>query len=143
MIKVPENKTQPTSRNIEDYLAGVEEKRREECRTLIALMTDITGEEPCIWGDSIVGFGTYHYKYATGREGDFLISGFSPRKRNLSIYIMAGFDHFQDLMQKLGKYKTGVSCLYVTKLDDIDLAVLRELVAKSVAWVKKYAHVEQ
>jgi hypothetical protein len=100
-------------------------------------MKDVTGEEPKMWGQGIVGFGTYHYVYASGREGDWPLAGFSPRKRNLTLYIMAGFKRYDDLMSKLGKYKTGKSCLYINKLDDIDLDVLRELVHHSIEYMKQ------
>lgn len=86
-----------------------------------------------MWSDSIVGFGRYHYKYASGREGDWFVTGFSPRKRNLTLYIMAGFDDYEVLLARLGKYKTGKSCLYINKLEDVDLDVLRELAEQSVA----------
>jgi hypothetical protein len=95
----------------------------------------VTGEQPQMWGTSIVGFGSYHYKYKTGRQGDWFLTGFSPRKQALTLYIMSGFDGYDDLMSRLGKFTTGVACLYVKKLDDIDLGVLRELVRKSAAHV--------
>ena len=90
-----------------------------------------------MWGPSIVGYGEYHYKYDSGREGDFLITGFSPRKQALTVYIMPGFSQYDDLMTKLGKYKTGRSCLYINKLEDIDLKVLETLIKKSAAYMKK------
>jgi hypothetical protein len=90
-----------------------------------------------MWGSSIVGFGSYHYKYASGREGDAPLTGFSPRKQALTIYVTSGFEHYPDLMAKLGKHTTGSSCLYVKRLSDIDLGVLRELVAKSVEHMKR------
>jgi hypothetical protein len=100
-------------------------------------MKDWLGEAPVMWGPSIVGFGSYHYKYESGREGDFFIAGFSPRKAALTIYIMAGFSRYDELMSKLGKYKTGKSCLYVKRLSDIDIDVLKSLVLASVAWVQE------
>ncbi len=100
-------------------------------------MKEITGEEPTLWGDSIVGFGRYHYTYESGREGDWFLTGFSPRKQNLTLYIMAGFDDYDDLMNKLGKYKTGKSCLYVKKLQDIDLPILKQLIKQSVVHTSK------
>lgn len=112
------------------------EQTRDDCRELIALMQEITGEPPALWGPSIVGFGSYHYKYASGREGDFLLVGFSPRKQNLTLYIMGGFKRHDELMKKLGKYKTGKSCLYVKQLDDIDRTVLRSLIEESVAYMR-------
>ncbi len=90
-----------------------------------------------MWGPSIVGFGTYHYKYASGREGDWFLTGFSPRKQNLTLYIMAGFKRYDELLNKLGKYKTGKSCLYIRNLDDVDVDVLRELVKQSVEHVAR------
>jgi len=130
------NKTIPTSKSVTDFLDTVEnEKKRADCYVLLDLMRDVTGFEPVMWGDSIVGFGEYHYKYASGREGDMFLSGFSPRKQNFSLYIMAGFDEYDDLMAKLGKHKTGKSCLYIKKTEDIDLDVLRDLVKQSVVHV--------
>jgi len=96
------------------------------------MMRKITGLEPKMWGDSMVGFGRYHYKYKSGREGDYFLTGFSPRKRNISIYIMAGFNNYQDMMAKIGKHKSSVSCLYINKLDDINMSILKKLINKSV-----------
>jgi hypothetical protein len=101
------------------------------------LLRDITGERATMWGDSIVGYGSYHYKHATGREGDMPLAGFSPRKQALTLYIMAGFDRYDEILSRLGKHKHGKSCLYVKKLEDIDLDVLRELVTASVEHMKK------
>jgi len=95
-------------------------------------MTCITGEKPKMWGETIVGFGSYHYKYASGREGDWFLTGFSPRKTAMSLYIMPGYGQFDAIMARLGKHKTGRACLYISKLDDVDLAVLEELITKSV-----------
>ncbi|NVJ96736.1 MAG: DUF1801 domain-containing protein [Alphaproteobacteria bacterium] len=129
-----ENKTKPTEVQPADFIGAVEnDRRRQDALELMALMAEITGEEARMWGPSIVGFGTYHYKYESGREGDFLQVGFSPRKANMVCYIMLGFSGYRELMDRLGKYKTGKSCLYINKLDDIDRAVLRELIEKSVA----------
>lgn len=133
-----ELKTKPNDDSVDAFLATVEdEKRREDCRAVMELMRDVTGEEPKLWGDSIIGFGTYHYVYESGREGDWFLTGVSPRKQNLTLYIMAGFDRYDELMAKLGKHKTGKSCLYVKKLEDMDLDVLRELVERSVAHMKE------
>lgn len=99
-------------------------------------MQDITGKRASMWGDSIVGFGRYHYKYASGREGDFFVTGFSPRKQNFTIYIMPGYTDYQHLLKKIGKHKLGKSCLYVKSLDDIDLDILKELIAASVEQMK-------
>ena len=100
-------------------------------------MKQITKEEPIMWGPSIVGFGSYHYKYESGREGDMCITGFSPRKQNLTIYILPGFKRYSELMKKLGKHKTGSSCLYINKLEDVDLKVLKQLITESVKYMKK------
>jgi hypothetical protein len=100
------------------------------------LMEEVTGEKPVMWGSSIVGFGSYHYKYASGRQGDMCLTGLSPRKQNLTIYITPGFEHYGELMHKLGKYTAGASCLYLKRLSDIDLNVLRELVKESVAYMR-------
>ena len=132
-----ENKTQPTKVNPLDFIASVDPKRQDDCKTLLKMMEDITGEQAVMWGPSIVGFGLYHYKYASGREGDFMRCGFSPRKQDLTVYIMSGFKEYGDLLSKLGKYKTSVSCLYLKKLADVDLAVLREMIERSVAYMDK------
>ncbi|HNP18839.1 MAG TPA: DUF1801 domain-containing protein [Fulvivirga sp.] len=133
-----ENKTQPTNKSVIDFINSVEnETKRDDCHTLLKIMKDITGHEPVMWGDSLIGFGNYHYKYASGREGDFFIAGFSPRKTALTIYIMSGFDKHDKLMAKLGKYKTGSSCLYVNKLAVIDLEVLKELIQASVNYMRE------
>jgi hypothetical protein len=128
-----ELKTRPTDNDVKAFLDTFDnEGKREDCYRLLELMRQITGEEPMMWGDSIVGFGSYHYRYASGREGDWFLVGFSPRKKNLSLYIMAGFDQYETLLGKLGKHKTGKSCLYINKLEDIDQDVLRKLVTQSV-----------
>jgi predicted CopG family antitoxin len=128
-----ELKTKETTANVSEFIDKIRDsQRREDCRVVSDIMRDVTGEEPKMWGSSIVGFGRYHYKYASGREGDWPITGFSPRKGDLTLYIMGGFDSFSDLMKELGKYKTGKSCLYIKKLADIDVGVLRKLVKKSV-----------
>ena len=126
-------KTKPNAGDVNYFLDAVEdEKKRSDSFTITALMQRVSGYEPCMWGDSIIGFGSYHYKYASGREGDWFLCGFSPRKQALTLYIMAGFEQYEDLLQKLGKYKTGKSCLYVKRLEDINLEVLSELVQLSV-----------
>jgi hypothetical protein len=104
---------------------------------VLQLMAEVTGAEPKMWGDSIIGFGNYHYKYASGREGDWFLAGFAPRKQNLTLYIMAGFDGYEALMASLGKYKTGKSCLYIKKLEDVDTAVLKQLIKQSVEHMQK------
>ena len=133
-----ELKTKPNEADVETFLNGIaDEKKRQDCFTIRDIMQQVTGAAPTMWGGSIVGFGAYHYKYATGREGDWFLTGFAPRKQNLTLYIMAGFDQYDALMTRLGKYKTGKSCLYINKLEDIDLSVLRELVEQSVEHMTK------
>lgn len=127
-------KTTLNDGDVNAFLHSVEdEKKREDCYTLLKMMHQITGDEPKMWGSSIVGFGSYHYKYESGREGDFFITGFSPRKQALTLYIMPGFGRYGELMQKLGKYKTGKSCLYIKKLTDVDVEVLKSLIEESAA----------
>ena len=131
-----ENKTKPTNVSVDEFLAAVEhDRRRNDAVTVCELMQEVTGEEPVMWGPTMVGFGTYHFKYASGREGDWFLAGFAPRKANLVVYIMSGFKGHAALMDKLGKHKTGSSCLYINKLDDIDMDILRELVRRSVEHV--------
>ena len=131
-------KTKKNKSSITAFLNKIKNKqRREDCFELLKLINTITKEEPAMWGTSIVGFGSYHYVYASGREGDWPVAGFSPRAQNISIYIMAGIDAFPDLMDKLGKYKTGVSCLYISKLKDIDLSILKRLIKASIQVIKK------
>ena len=139
-VATNQNKTRPTGAGVDTFLEAVDnDRRREDARTVRAMMERITGWEPRMWGPSIVGFGEYHYRYDSGREGDFLITGFSPRKKALTIYVMPGFARYDALMARLGKYKTGRSCLYINKLDDVDLSVLEELIASSVQYmVGKY-----
>lgn len=133
-----ENKTKPTGVDVVEFLNNVpDERKRQDAFVVLEMMRDITGEEPKMWGPTMVGFGSYHYKYASGREGDYFITGFSPRKQNLTLYIMAGFEQYDELMAKLGKYTTGSSCLYIKRLSDVDQTVLRELVAKSVEHMKR------
>ena len=127
-----QNKTQPTEQDVVEYLHSVDnQQKRDDSFRLLEIMEEVTGEPAKMWGTSIVGFGSYHYRYASGREGDFMLTGFAPRKNALTLYIMAGFDRYEELMSKLGKYKMGKSCLYVKKLADVDEAVLRELVQLS------------
>jgi hypothetical protein len=133
-----ELKTRPHQGSATEFLQTVsEERKRQDSFAILDLMKKVTGEEPVMWGDSIVGFGSYHYKYASGREADWMLTGFSPRKQSLTLYIMSGFDEYDDLLKKLGKYKTGKSCLYIKKLEDVDLTVLKELVAKSIDHMKR------
>lgn len=130
-----------TTKNNKDPLAFLQsvenEKRKADSLVVMQMMEEITGEKPVMWGPSIVGFGSYHYKYASGHEGDWMITGFSPRKQALTLYIMPGFDRYENLMSQLGKYKTGKSCLYINKLEDVDKNILHELIAHSVKHMKK------
>ena len=131
-----ELKTRKNEASVEDFLAAIEpESKRTDSRTIVELMKKITGEEPVMWGGSIVGCGSHHYKYDSGREGDWMKVGFAPRKQQLTIYIMSGFSRFEELMAKLGKHSTGKSCLYIKKLEDVDMGVLEELMRESVAHV--------
>jgi hypothetical protein len=120
------------------FKSGIEdEKRRQDCFAVLKLMKKITKQKPKMWETGIVGFGDYHYKYKSGCEGDWFVTGFSPRKQNLTLYIMSGFAKYGELMSKLGKYKTGSSCLYIKRLEDINQDVLKELIEQSVKAVSK------
>jgi len=133
-----DNKTQPTIISPAEFIASVEpDRRRKEGEILLELFEKTTGWKPKMWGPSIIGFGEYHYKYETGREGDFMATGFSPRKAKLSIYIMPGYSDYGSIMQRLGKHSVGKSCLYINKLDDIDLNVLAELIETGVKDLSK------
>jgi len=112
-------------------------ERREDTRAVVKIMERTTGHPPVMWGESIIGFDTYHYKYASGREGDWMLSAVSPRKTALTVYIMADFKKYSDLMEKLGKYKTGASCLYLKRLSDVDPEVLEELISRSVTFMRE------
>lgn len=131
-----ELKTKPTDVNVLDFLSKIEDpERHKDCLTILGLMKEASGVDPVMWGDSIVGFGRYSYRYSSGREGEWMITGFSPRKNDLTLYLMPGmygFETVADLMEKLGKYKTGKSCLYIKKLANVNLDVLKELIHKSV-----------
>ena len=135
-------KTRPTNASVDDFLNGVEnDSRRNDARCVLAIMQRATHELPRMWGDRIVGFGSYHYRYASGHEGDWPLTGFSPGKRNLTLYIMPGFDDYQSLLARLGKHRIGKSCLYANKLRDLDISVLEELVRQSVADMRRrYPH---
>ena len=127
-----ENKTVKTGASVEEFIAGVENsRRREDGAALLEMMREITGLEPEMWGPSIIGFGDLHYKYESGREGDIFLTGFSPRKRSLSLYIASDFAEYESLLARLGKHRKSVSCLYINKLADVDMDVLRELVRRS------------
>lgn len=124
-----ENKTKPTNASVSAFLEGIEDPtRRKDCKRVAEMMEELTGTQPRMWGDSIVGFGDYHYRYASGREGDWFLCGFSPRKQNLTIYVMGYLEFYADLLKDLGKYKNGKGCLYIKKLEDVDEKVLRNLV---------------
>ena len=126
-----ELKTRLTRASVGKFLEGIkDEKKRQDCYQLLKIMKKATRAEPKMWGTSIIGFGDYHYVYASGREGDWFITGFSPRVQNLTLYTMGGFD--RDVLKRLGKYKTGKGCLYINKLEDVDTKVLDELITKSV-----------
>ncbi len=130
-------KTKANKASVEKFLNSVkDEKKKADCFKILELMKKITKDKPVMWGPSIVGFGKYHYKYASGREGDWFLTGFSPRKQNLTLYIMSGFKKYDGLMKKLGKYKTGSSCLYINKLKDVDIKVLKSLITESVKYMK-------
>jgi hypothetical protein len=133
-----ELKTKVTKASVEEFLETVaDEAVREDSRQIAEIMSRLTDSPAVMWGPAMVGFGTYHYKYESGREGDWMLVGFSPRKANLTLYIVDGFEKYDDLMSKLGKHKTGKSCLYIKSLKDIDLAVLEELITESVESLRK------
>lgn len=137
-----ENKTKPTDVDINEFLNKIENPAQtEDTLKIIKMMKEITGEEPKLWGDSIIGFGEYRYKYASGREGDWFLTGVSPRKNNTTLYLSYGFENHSDLMGELGKYKTGKACLYIKKLEDINEAALKKLISRSAEEVKKRSHV--
>ena len=126
-----ENKTKPTNVSIESFLENVSPIRQQEAKTLIAIMKDITGLPPVLWGPSIIGFGSEHYRYETGREGDVPRLAFSPRKAAITVYFEKGFNQYSDQLSKLGKYKLSLSCLYISKLSNVDLSILRDMLEKS------------
>ena len=131
------NKTQPTDASVDDFIESIgDEGVRTDVTDLRALMSEVTGEDPVMWGDAIVGFGRYRYRYASGREGEWFLTGFAPRAKNLTLYVMSGFEGHDDLLARLGPHSTGASCLYLTSLDRIDRPVLREIVERSVAHMR-------
>lgn len=133
-----ELKTKPTNASVEKFLNQVaDETRREDCFKVAKMMEEITGEKPKMWGPSIVGFGSYHYKYASGQEGDWPIAAFSPRKQDLTLYLMPGFQEHADLMERLGKHRTGKSCLYIKRLSDVHVPTLNRLIRDSVKRMKQ------
>ncbi len=132
------NKTQKTRASVSEFVKSIENPQmRADAKKLASMMRRVTGKRAKMWGSSIVGYGTYHYKYDSGREGDFMLTGYSPRKQALTVYIMPGFSKFEPLMKKLGKYKTGKSCLYIKRLADVDEQVLEELIDRSVKHMRQ------
>ena len=126
-----ELKTQVTRASVEKFLEGIkDERKRQDCYELLKIMKKATKAEPKMWGTSIIGFGDHHFIYESGREGDWFLTGFSPRAQNLTLYMMGGFD--REALKKLGRYKTGKGCLYINKLADVDIKALNELIAKSL-----------
>jgi len=134
-------KTIPSGASVTEFINGIEDaSKRKDCKEIMKIMKRVTGKRPKMWGPSIVGYGDYHYRYESGREGDSFLAGFSPRKQAITLYIMAGFSNYDKLMAKLGKYKNGKSCLYIKKLEDVDSKVLERLVTESVKHTaKRYA----
>jgi len=133
-----ELKTKQTDASVKEFLNNIEdETRREDCFKVAKIMEEITGEKPKMWGPSIVGFGSYHYKYASGREGDWPIAAFSPRSKNLTLYIMPGFAEHGELLKQLGKHSTAKACLYINRLSDIHLPTLKKIIGRSVKTLKQ------
>jgi hypothetical protein len=134
-----ENKTKPTAKSVPDFLDAIDDPvRKKDCQTIAAIMEELSGSKPKMWGDSMVGFGDYRYKYASGREGDWFLVGFSPRKQNLTLYIMGYLEFYTDILKGLGKFKHGKGCLYIKKLEDIDLDVLKTLISTSIKRLKEH-----
>ena len=139
-----EQKTKPTNQSVKEFLNEISEpERRADCFAVAQIMEEISGEKPKMWGPSIVGFGSYHYKYASGREGDWPMMGFSPRKKDLTLYIMMGFERHADLMEKLGKHSTGKSCLYIKRLSDVHIPTLKKLIKIGLKDLKQYTKSQQ
>ena len=139
-----EPKTKPTNESVADFLNRIPDaERRDDCFAVAKLMEEITGEKPKMWGPSIVGFGSYRYKYESGHEGESCLTGFSPRKQNITIYVMPGFAEQTKLLSELGKHKAAKGCLYIKKLEDIDVTVLESLIRQSIEFLKtKYTEVK-
>ena len=134
-----EQKTKPTKASVKEFLNKIPDReRRDDCFAIAKMMEEATGDKPKMWGKSIVGFGSFHYKYDSGREGDWLLTGFSPRKNDLTLYFMMGFEPNRELMQQLGKYKTGKSCLYIKRLSDIHVPTLKKLIKASLKQLRDY-----
>lgn len=133
-----EIKTKPTKASVKSFINNIpDEQMRADCTTIAEIMEKTTGCKPQMWGEAIVGFGTLTYKNAAGKGVDWLITGFSPRKQNLSLYIMTGFEAHEELMSKLGKHSTGKSCLYIKRLSDVHMPTLKKLITQSVKYMKK------
>ena len=131
---MPERKTKSNPASVEKFLNGVaDEQRRQDCFRVLQLMKAATQTEPAMWGTSIVGFGRHRYKYEAGTKGEWFLVGFSPRKSDLTLYIMSGLERYGELLAKLGKHKTGKACLYIKKLDDVDLSTLKKMIERSLA----------
>lgn len=127
-----EPKTRANKASVVEFIESVEHKKRQQdAKFLLKLMCEVTGEEPAMWGSSIIGFGSYHYKYASGKEGEWMRIGFSPRKQSMNLYIMNGFEEYRTLLNDLGKHKIGKSCLYINKVEDIDIEVLKRMIHHS------------
>ncbi|HEX5601509.1 MAG TPA: DUF1801 domain-containing protein [Pyrinomonadaceae bacterium] len=134
-----EQKTKPTNQSVKEFLNEISEpERRADCFAVAKIMEEISGQKPKMWGPSIVGFGSYRYKYASGREGDWPEMGFSPRKKDLTLYIMMGFEKHAELMEKLGKHSTGKSCLYIKRLSDVHIPTLKKLMKIGLKDLKEY-----
>ncbi|MCZ6916442.1 MAG: DUF1801 domain-containing protein [Gemmatimonadetes bacterium] len=135
-----ELKTKPARASVKAFLDAIpDDQQRKDCRVIARMMRDATSAQPKMWGSDIVGYGSYHYKYANGREADWFLAGFSPRKQALTLYIMAGFHNYGTLLKKLGKHKTGTSCLYIKRLDDVNASVLEKLITASTKHMAKQA----
>ncbi len=133
-----ELKTKKNDANVKEFIDAIDDEiKRDDCRKILEMMRKAIKCEPRMWGASLVGFGEYHYKYDSGREGDWFRTGFSPRKQNITIYIMNGCDRYEELLSKLGKHSTGKSCLYIKRLSDVDTKVLNELIIESVRYFEK------
>ena len=132
-----ELKTKKNKASVEEFLNSIEnEKRREDAKVVLDLMKKVTNAKPSMWGSSIIGLGNFHYKTAHGKEQNWFLTGLSPRKQSLTLYIMTGFSHYDQILGRLGKFKTGKSCLYINKIEDVDLSVLEELITASVEFLK-------
>ena len=130
-------KTLPTAVTVDSFLNTItDESIKADCREIAGIMQDVTKQDPVMWGPSIIGFGKYHYKYESGHEGDSCIIGFSPRKQNITLYVMVGLKALEPLLEKLGKHKTGKGCLYIKKLDDVDRGILKELISTAYTQLK-------